>query len=293
MAPPHLGPTARRVGAGPARLPPGAARRARADAERHQAVPVPRPGPAGLRRRRTPGTTAQFAGWVPHQTITYLWPSGPWFWLSTNSACPTGSPIGCGSPRCCSSAASACAGRRAPRSGRCGAIVGGVRLPALALHPAVPSRTSVMLLPWAAVGWLVGLTMRSATRSRGAIRRLRAGHPHRRLGQRHRLALIAPAPSCGCARRMAAHDLWRPAVDTALRIGGLSLACRCGGSPCWSSRAARRRRAVVLGDARGGVAHLGQHRDVARPGLLAVLRPRPYGFTTTASADYMESGASS
>ena len=24
--------------------------------------------------------TRQFAGWVPHQTIAYLWPSGPWFW---------------------------------------------------------------------------------------------------------------------------------------------------------------------------------------------------------------------
>lgn len=23
----------------------------------------------------------QFAGWVPHQTVTYLWPSGPWYWL--------------------------------------------------------------------------------------------------------------------------------------------------------------------------------------------------------------------
>ena len=23
--------------------------------------------------------TRQFAGWVPHQTIAYLWPSGPWF----------------------------------------------------------------------------------------------------------------------------------------------------------------------------------------------------------------------
>ena len=23
----------------------------------------------------------QFAGWVPHQHISYLWPSGPWYWL--------------------------------------------------------------------------------------------------------------------------------------------------------------------------------------------------------------------
>ena len=24
----------------------------------------------------------QFAGWVPHQVIAYLWPQGPWFWLN-------------------------------------------------------------------------------------------------------------------------------------------------------------------------------------------------------------------
>jgi arabinofuranan 3-O-arabinosyltransferase len=23
----------------------------------------------------------QFAGWVPHQIIAYLWPQGPWYWL--------------------------------------------------------------------------------------------------------------------------------------------------------------------------------------------------------------------
>ena len=23
----------------------------------------------------------QFGGWVPHQTVGYLWPAGPWFWL--------------------------------------------------------------------------------------------------------------------------------------------------------------------------------------------------------------------
>ena len=23
----------------------------------------------------------QFAGWVPHQMIAYLWPQGPWYWL--------------------------------------------------------------------------------------------------------------------------------------------------------------------------------------------------------------------
>ena len=30
----------------------------------------------------------QFAGWVPHQTITYLWPSGPWYWLFEHLGVP-------------------------------------------------------------------------------------------------------------------------------------------------------------------------------------------------------------
>ena len=30
----------------------------------------------------------QFAGWVPHQHVAYLWPAGPWFWCSTRIGVP-------------------------------------------------------------------------------------------------------------------------------------------------------------------------------------------------------------
>src|SRR4029078_9996040 len=30
----------------------------------------------------------QFAGWVPHQVIAYLWPPGPWFWLGATAGLP-------------------------------------------------------------------------------------------------------------------------------------------------------------------------------------------------------------
>lgn len=30
----------------------------------------------------------QFAGWVPHQHVSYLWPSGPWFWVFDTLAVP-------------------------------------------------------------------------------------------------------------------------------------------------------------------------------------------------------------
>ena len=38
--------------------------------------------PGGLLSRASSTFEAeQFAGWVPHQQIAYLWPSGPWYWL--------------------------------------------------------------------------------------------------------------------------------------------------------------------------------------------------------------------
>ena len=30
----------------------------------------------------------QFAGWVPHQVIAYLWPQGPWYWLGDAAGLP-------------------------------------------------------------------------------------------------------------------------------------------------------------------------------------------------------------
>ena len=30
----------------------------------------------------------QFAGWVPHQVIAYLWPQGPWYWLGSAAGLP-------------------------------------------------------------------------------------------------------------------------------------------------------------------------------------------------------------
>ena len=30
----------------------------------------------------------QFAGWVPHQMIAYLWPQGPWYWVAGGIGLP-------------------------------------------------------------------------------------------------------------------------------------------------------------------------------------------------------------
>jgi arabinofuranan 3-O-arabinosyltransferase len=71
----------------------------------------------------------QFAGWVPHQVIAYLWPQGPWFWLGetvrlpdwvahrlwigtrrSSTSCPPTSCPTCPGPRPCSCRGPASAG---------------------------------------------------------------------------------------------------------------------------------------------------------------------------------------
>ena len=54
----------------------------------------------------------QFAGWVPHQTVTYLWPSGPWYWLfDVAQGARLDRPSTVDRHAACSSAVSVCAGR--------------------------------------------------------------------------------------------------------------------------------------------------------------------------------------
>ena len=98
---------------------------------------TPASSPGGCRTRRSPicGRPARGSG------------------SSIASACPTGSHTGCGSAPCCSSAASACAGRPAHSGSleRPPSVAGIVYALSPYILPYV-SRTSVMLLPWAGVG---------------------------------------------------------------------------------------------------------------------------------------------
>lgn len=105
---------------------------------------------------------SQFGGWFPHQTTTYFWPSGPWFMVFDALGVPDwvahrlfiGTMLfvaGWGVLRLCE--------------------LLGLSLPAALIAAVIyewstyvlpyVSRTSLMLLPWASLGWLTVFTIRT------------------------------------------------------------------------------------------------------------------------------------
>jgi len=168
----------------------------------------------------------QFAGWVPHQTIGYLWPSGPWFWLFDHLGVPdwVAHRLWIGTILFAAGAGARWAARRlgiAPVAALAAAVV--YQLSPFIL--AYVSRTSVLLLPWAALGWLVGLTIGAATRTRwrdaGIFALIVAT-----VGGINATALlmVAPAPILWLLDAAASGVIsWRRAARTMLTLGGLSL----------------------------------------------------------------------
>jgi arabinofuranan 3-O-arabinosyltransferase len=109
----------------------------------------------------------QFAGWVPHQQITYLWPSGPWFWLFDALSLPDWI-----AHRLWIGSIMFAAGMGVRSCARILGHTGPAALAAAAVYQFSPyllpyvSRTSLLLLPWAGLGWIVAATIR-ATRLDG------------------------------------------------------------------------------------------------------------------------------
>ena len=106
----------------------------------------------------------QFGGWVPHQIIAYLWPQGPWYWVMEKVGAPdwVAQRLWIGTLLFLGGCGVLWAGRLLGLDRR-GATAAAV---VYQLSPYVLpyiSRTSAMLLPWAAVGWLVALTIKTAT----------------------------------------------------------------------------------------------------------------------------------
>lgn len=106
------------------------------------------------------------AGTVSHQHLGYAFPVGPWFWSFERIGVPdwVAQRLWLGTM-----ALVALLGARWLFSqlgtGRAGAIAGALIYGLTPYQLAFTGRTSVLLLPWAALPWLVGLTMRS-TRER-------------------------------------------------------------------------------------------------------------------------------
>lgn len=99
--------------------------------------------------------TQQFGGWVPHQMISYLWPSGPFFWALDTIGVPdwVAHRLWLGTLFFLAGTGVLLLARRF------GLPVGAAAVAAVVYQTTpyvVPyiSRTSLMLLPYAALGWL-------------------------------------------------------------------------------------------------------------------------------------------
>ncbi|MCB1006258.1 MAG: DUF3367 domain-containing protein, partial [Acidimicrobiales bacterium] len=170
--------------------------------------------------------TRQFAGWVPHQIIGYLWPSGPWYWLFDRLGVPDwiAHRLWLGTILLAAGAGVRWAARRldlTPTAALTAAVV--YQLSPYVL--AYVSRTSVLLLPWAALGWLVGLTVGAATRTRWrdaaffALVVATVGGINATA-----LLMIAPVPLLWLVDAAARGAItWRRAGRTVVTLGGLSL----------------------------------------------------------------------
>ncbi len=236
----------------------------------------------------------QFLGWVPHQIIAYLWPAGPWFWVFEKLGVPdwVAQRLWIGTLLFLGGLGVLWAARRLGLTAT-GAISAAL---AYQLSPYVLpyiSRTSVLLLPWAAVGWLTGLTVRAATRSKWrdpaliALVVLTVGAVNATA-----LAMIVPAPLLWLIHAAWQRTIsWRRALATALRVGALSLFV----SLWWIVML------VVQGHYGADVLSYSETLDAVSLTSVTteVLRGLgywlfyvrdPYAFTTTSSVDYLASG---
>ena len=181
----------------------------------------------------------QFAGWVPHQQIAYLWPAGPWYWLLDTVGFPDWI-----AHRLWIATIMFAAGAGVRWTARILGLAPGAAFVAALVYQLSPfllayiSRTSLLLLPWAALGWIVGLTIRAGVASaattdaqRWRDRLARWRDPAAialvvaTIGAVNAtaVALIIPAPLLWLVHAAWQRSLpWRHATAAALRIGALS-----------------------------------------------------------------------
>ncbi|MCU1503473.1 MAG: hypothetical protein JWM12_2827, partial [Ilumatobacteraceae bacterium] len=236
----------------------------------------------------------QFLGWVPHQIIAYLWPSGPWFWVFDKLGVPdwVAHRLWLGTLLFLGGFGVLWAARRLGLTAT-GAISAAL---VYQLSPYVlpyVSRTSVMLLPWAAVGWITGLTIRAATRSGWrdpaliALVVLTVGAVNATA-----LAMIVPAPLLWLVHAAWQRSIsWRRALTTASRVAALSLFVSLWWIVMLVVQGHYGADVLAYSETLDAVSLTSVSTEVLR-GLgywLSYVRD-PFAFATTSSLDYMASG---
>jgi arabinofuranan 3-O-arabinosyltransferase len=236
----------------------------------------------------------QFAGWVPHQTLSYLWPSGPWYSLCHLIGVPDWV-----AHRLWIATLMFAAGLGARWAAKhLGVPATGALIAAMfyQLSPYVlpyVSRTSAMLLPWAGLGWLVGLTIRAATRSKWrdvalfGLVMVTVAAPNATA-----ILMIAPAPALWLLHAAWGRIIsWRRAFIVAAKIGAISALM----SAWWIAMLSVQGRfgADVLGysETLQAVSFTSSSAEVLRGmGYWLFYVRDPVGFATTAAFQYMSSG---
>ena len=238
--------------------------------------------------------TRQFAGWVPHQTLSYLWPSGPWYSLCNAVGMPDwiAHRLWIGSLMFAAGLGARWAAKHL------GIPATGALIAAMfyQLSPYVlpyVSRTSAMLLPWAGLGWLIGLTIRAATRTKwrdvalfGLVMATVAA-PNATA-----ILMVAPGPVLWLLHAAWGRSItWRRAIVVAAKIGAISLLM----SAWWIAMLSVQGRygADVLGysETLEAVSSVSSASEVLRGmGYWLFYLRDPVGFATTASEHYMASG---
>lgn len=238
--------------------------------------------------------TRQFGGWVPHQTISYLWPQGPWYWFFDKVGVPdwVAHRLWIGTLLFLGALGVYWAARLLgmPKSG---AIVAAVVYQLSPYTLPYLSRTSAMLLPWAALGWLVGLTI-LATRSE---RRWR--HPALialvlatcSAVNATAVLMIAPAPILYLLNAAAARTItWKRATAIALRTGGLAIGVSLWWIVMLRTQGAYGADVLAFSESLQATSLSSTSTETLRGmGYWLFYFGDPYAFATTASRPYLES----
>ena len=239
--------------------------------------------------------TRQFGGWVPHQTIAYLWPHGPWYWVMDQLGVPDWV-----AHRLWIGTLMLLAAWGVLWASRLLGLTRGGALAAAVIYQLSPyilpylSRTSAMLLPWAATGWIVGLTIRSATGAHKwrypallALVVLSCSAVNATA-----VLMIAPAPLLWLV-----HAVWqrtitfRRAAAAALRIGVLSTSVCLWWIFMLRAQGVYGADLLAYSESLQATSLTSTSMETLRGAGYWLFYVRdPYAFTTTASQVYMESG---